>query len=95
MFKTFKQDKKLKAKSFKTLNTSKLNDVKTQTQENVDTKDKLSFNKPKPKKKPPTDEQIFGTTPYQTKSKKTTSSTKKANNLGKSYAKKLKSAFKF
>ena len=90
MFKQLKQDKKVKEKTFKQMNASKLNDVETHMNQNEDNEDKLCYHKPKPVKKPPSDDEIFGDTPYKGKKKSKKLKTKKVSGLGKTLYKKIK-----
>lgn len=86
MYKTFKQDKKLKKNTFKNQVVSKYS-LEMENNELF-----TNYTKAKPKKKMPTNETIFGTTPLNKKNNlKKKNKLKSAHSLGKVKM----SAFKF
>lgn len=86
MYKSFKQDKKLKKNTFK-------NQVVSKYSLEMENKDMFqNYTKSKPKKKMPSNDTIFGTTPLNKKNKyKKKNKLKSAHSLGKVKM----SAFKF
>ena len=81
MFKKLKMDKKLKDKSFKNYNASKTKEDLEKL--NYDGKEKINYSKPKPKKNPPTDKQMFGTKPLKEEKKVKKNKTKSVSLKGK------------
>lgn len=92
MFKQLKQDKKIKDLSFKQMNSSK----QTFNLESIndDTVDKLNYSIAKPKKKPPKEEDMFGSTPIAKKKQKKKKVQKNKANIMKKVKRKT-GAFKY